>query len=78
MGARSCVEKGSKFEAIQKFKSRFGMHLKKGYAFRVVIHPLKFFLFNITVKSYFKLKGSSYVDPIDSIRRCHEKNTTNL
>lgn len=78
MGARTCVEKGSKFETIQKFKSRFGMNLKKGYAFRVKINPIKFALFSIMVKGYFKLKKSDYLDPIDSIKRCHEKDTTHL
>ena len=78
MGARLCVEQGSKFEAIQKFKSRFGTTLKKGYAFRVIINPIKFKLFTFMVQSYFKLKGSQYIDPIDSIRRCSEQHTSNL
>jgi lipid II:glycine glycyltransferase (peptidoglycan interpeptide bridge formation enzyme) len=78
MGARTCVERGSKFEAIQKFKSTFGMNLKKGYAFRVVIKPIRFTLFSLLVQGYFKLKKSDYLDPIDSIKRCHEKNTPNL
>jgi len=78
MGARLCIEKESKFEAIQKFKSRFGSRLKKGYAFRVIINPLKFKLFTILVSKYFKLKGSQYLDPIDSIRRCNEQHTSNL
>jgi lipid II:glycine glycyltransferase (peptidoglycan interpeptide bridge formation enzyme) len=78
MGARSCVEKGSKFEAIQKFKSRFGRNLKKGYAFHVIIKPIKFILFTRMVTLFLKLKGSEYQDPIDSIKRCHEKNTPNL
>lgn len=78
MGARTCVEKGSKFEAIQKFKSRFGMNLKQGYAFRVIINPIRFMLFSIMVNGYFKLKKSQYLDPIDSIKRCYEKNTTHL
>ena len=77
MGARLCMEQGSKFEAIQKFKSRFGNTLKRGYAFRVIIHPLKFKLFTLLAKSYFKLKGSQYIDPIDSIRRCVEEQHTN-
>jgi len=72
MGARLCVEKGSKFEAIQKFKSRFGTTLKQGYAFRVVINPLKFKLFTLMATLYFKLKKSQYIDPIESIRRCSE------
>lgn len=78
MGARLSVEKGSKFEAIQRFKSRFGKTLKEGYAFRVVIHPLKFRLFNVIVKAYFRLKGSRYQDPIETIRRGNEQHTTNL
>jgi hypothetical protein len=78
MGARVCIEKGSKFEAIQKFKSRFGTNLKKGYAFRVIINPLKFRLFTLMVTAYFKLKGSQYLDPIETIRRCNEQHITNL
>ncbi|WP_187647901.1 lipid II:glycine glycyltransferase FemX [Nitrosophilus labii] len=70
VGARLCVNKGSKFEGIQKFKSRFGAELKKGYTFRIVINPLKFKLFNIVVKTYLGLKGLKYEEPIDSIRKC--------
>ncbi len=77
VGARECVEEGSKYEALQKFKSRFGTTLKMGYAFRVVINPFKYKLFNLTVQSYFKIKKSSYIDPIDSIRRCNEQHTNN-
>jgi lipid II:glycine glycyltransferase (peptidoglycan interpeptide bridge formation enzyme) len=73
VGARPCVEENSKFEALQKFKSRFGTTLRMGYAFRVVINPLKYRLFKLAVQSYFKLKRSSYIDPIDSIRRCNEQ-----
>lgn len=75
VGARLCLEKGSKIEAIQKFKKKFGATLRSGYAFRVVIHPLKFMLFKVMVKGYFILKKSSYVDPIDSIRSCSENNS---
>jgi len=70
VGARFCLEKESKFEALQKFKSRFGTTLKKGYAFRVIINPIKFKLFTFIVKSFFILKGSQYIDPIDSIKEC--------
>jgi len=76
VGARTCIEEGSKYEALQKFKSRFGTTLRQGYAFRVVIKPLKYKLFTLLVQSYFKLKRSSYIDPIDSIRRCHEQQHT--
>ena len=77
VGARFCVEEGSKFEALQKFKSRFGTSIRKGYAFRVIINPIKYKLFNLTVQSYFKLKKSTYIDPIDSIRRCNEQQRIN-
>jgi len=77
VGARSCIEKGSKYEALQKFKSRFGTTLRVGYAFRVIINPFKYKLFNLAVQNYFKLKNSSYIDPIDSIRECNEKQNTN-
>jgi lipid II:glycine glycyltransferase (peptidoglycan interpeptide bridge formation enzyme) len=78
VGARFCLEKASKFEALQKFKSRFGTTLKKGYAFRVVINPIKFKLFTLLVESYFRVKKSQYLDPIDSIRRCSEQRTSNF
>ena len=77
VGARPCIEEGSKYEALQKFKSRFGTTLRMGYAFRVIINPVKYKLFNLSVQSYFKLKGSSYTDPIDSIRRCSEQQHSN-
>lgn len=68
VGARIDVEEGSKYEGIQRFKSRFGADLRKGYAFRVIFSPLKYALFSLAVKLYFRLKGWTYVDPIDQIR----------
>jgi lipid II:glycine glycyltransferase (peptidoglycan interpeptide bridge formation enzyme) len=68
VGARIEVEPGSKYEGIQRFKSRFGAELRKGVAFRVVFSPLKFSLFNLMIRLYFMLKGRRYVDPIDQIR----------
>ncbi len=62
MGARIDVSKGSKFDGIQRFKKRFGAELKQGYAFQVIIKPLKFKFFNILVKIYFKVKGSEFED----------------
>jgi len=70
VGARLCVEKGSKYEGIQRFKSRFGAEIEKGYVFRKVFNPIKFFLFNILVKVYVKLKGLNYIEPINDIRKC--------
>lgn len=68
VGARIDVEEGSKYEGIQRFKSRFGAELRKGLAFRVVFSPAKFALFTLMIKLYFALKGRSYVDPIDQLR----------
>ena len=76
VGARTCTEAKSKFESLQKFKKSFGSTLRKGYAFRVIINDSKHKLFNFTVKSYFLLKRSTYVDPIDSIRKCNEQQRT--
>lgn len=67
VGARLNFPKGSKYEGLQRFKSRFGTTLNTGYAFRVVINPVKFKLFNLISIIYLKMKGYNYIDPIDSI-----------
>lgn len=67
VGARINVEKGSKYEGLQRFKSRFGAELVKGYAFRTIVNPLKFKLFNFISRLYLKIKGYEYIDPIESI-----------
>lgn len=67
VGARIDLEKGSKYEGLDRFKSRFGTTLVQGYAFRTVVNPYKFRLFNIISKLYLKIKGYTYIDPIDSI-----------
>ena len=72
VGARINPPKNSKYEGIQRFKSRFGAELQKGYAFRYVFNPIKFKLFNIASSLYLKSKGYSYVDPIDSVKRGSE------
>ena len=77
VGARLCTEEKSKIESLQRFKKSFGSTLKSGHAFRVIINPYKYKLFNLAVQSYFKLKKSTYIDPIDSIRRCNEQQHTN-
>jgi len=77
VGARLCTEEKSKFESLQKFKKSFGSTLRKGYAFRVIINPIKYTLFTLAVQSYFKLKRSTYSDPIDSIRKCNEQQHSN-
>ena len=45
MGARINVEKGSKYESIQKFKQRFGCELKKGVHWEEQFNPLKYYSF---------------------------------
>jgi hypothetical protein len=69
VGARINLEKGSKYEGLDRFKNRFGTVLVQGYAFRVVVNPLKFKMFNILGGIYLKLRGYNYIDPIDSIKR---------
>ncbi len=66
-GARIDVKPDSKYAAIQQYKARFNPTLKKGYAFKVIINPLKTKLFNYLVKLYSKRKGIHYVDPIDQL-----------
>ena len=77
MGARLCLEKGSKFEGIQRFKSRFGARLKKGYAFIVPINNIKYKLFIFLVKNYFRFKGTFFEEPIVNLRKCDE-NSNNI
>lgn len=67
VGARIHVQPNSKFEGIQRFKSRFGCNLVEGYAFNVIFSPVKFKLFNIAVKLYLKFKGIKYCDPIEQL-----------
>lgn len=77
VGARICFEKDSKFASLQTFKKSFGAKVKEGYAFRVILRPMKYQLFKLLVNLYFKSKNSSYTDPIDSIRSCVEQQHTN-
>ena len=49
VGARISPEKGSKLEGIQRFKSRFGPTLKRGYLWKKNINPLKTNLYNFLV-----------------------------
>jgi hypothetical protein len=68
VGARINVKKGSKYEKIQRFKLKFDVHLREGFAFRTIINPKKFYLFNMISTLYLKLKGYAYVDPIEQIK----------
>lgn len=67
VGARIKVEEGSKYEGIQRFKSRFGARLVQGYAFRTIIHPVRFKAFNILTALYLRFRGYDYRDPIDQL-----------
>ncbi|MFA8434739.1 MAG: GNAT family N-acetyltransferase [Marinifilaceae bacterium] len=74
VGARINVQKGSKYEGIQRFKIRFGAKTHKGYTFRVVIRPLKFLLFKLSTKVYGIITGNKYHDVIDQVKK--EVNTS--
>ncbi len=45
VGARINPEEGSKYEGIQRFKSRFGGELKRGYLWKMPINKVKYKLF---------------------------------
>jgi hypothetical protein len=45
VGARIDPEKGSKQEALNSFKRRFGANLKQGYMWKYSLHPLKYRLY---------------------------------
>ena len=72
MGARLNVEKGSKLEGIQRFKSRFGGELKEGYLWKYEYKPLKIKLIDIIQKIRYKLQGRVYLgDAIEQeSKRC--------
>jgi len=74
MGARPNVEKGSKLEGIQRFKSRFGGELKEGYLWKYELNPLKTSLINSIQKIRFKLKSKTYLgDAIEQeLARCQK------
>lgn len=74
MGARIGVEKGSKIEGIQRFKSRFGGELEKGYLWKYIYSQPKMKLMESIQKIRFQLKGQKYLgDAIDQERlRCQK------
>lgn len=79
VGARLVYEAGSKYEGIQRFKSRFASNLKKGYTFRYVVSPFKFWLFNKAVSIYCALKKIQYKDTIDeTLKLMWDKNNENI
>ena len=50
VGARIDPEKGSKQEAINSFKKRFGAELKQGYMWKYSLHPLKYRLYCLAAR----------------------------
>lgn len=69
VGARLEPKKGSKLEGIQRFKSRFGATMKKGYLWKYPIKPLKYKLFELLKKINAKIKNRPYIgDIIDQER----------
>jgi len=60
MGARIHVEENSKFEGIQRFRSRFGGKLVQGHTFRMILKPVKHLLFDAAVRAYYKLNRADY------------------
>ena len=73
VGTRLNIKKGSKQEGIDRFKRKFNPQLKKGFAFRTIIRPYKFYMYLIASNLYFRLKGIKYNDPITEIL-AEEKN----
>ncbi len=66
-GARINVKPGSKYASIQQYKERFRPTLEEGYAFKVILNPVKTKLFHLLVGLYAKKHGQKYVDPIDQL-----------
>ena len=64
IGAIPDIVEGTKEAGIQKFKKEFGSKLKEGYQFRVIINPVKYFLFDLCLKVSFLKKGIKYLDPV--------------
>ena len=64
VGIRPTVEKGSKYEGLKRFKTRFGGTVKVGYLAKADLNPFKAFLF----KSILTLKNRSIPkDIIDKV-----------
>jgi lipid II:glycine glycyltransferase (peptidoglycan interpeptide bridge formation enzyme) len=50
VGARIDPEKGSKQEALNSFKRRFGATLEQGYMWKYSLHPLKYRLYGLAAR----------------------------
>lgn len=51
VGVRINPEKGSKQEGLMQFKQRFGGQLNQGYMWKYALHPLKFALYSLAVRT---------------------------
>jgi hypothetical protein len=60
VGARINPAKGSKYEGIQNFKSRFGGVLEQGYIFKSITNRFKYRLYTKLFAIYFWIKGDKY------------------
>ena len=69
LGAVPDIIEDAKESGIQKFKREFGADIKEGYQFTVIFKPIKYFLFNFTLKMHLLSKGVKYVDPVERDRR---------
>jgi len=69
VGTRLYELKDSKFSGINRFKKGYNPKIESGYAFKYIINPIKYWLFNLLTKSYLLLKGYSYEEPISQIKR---------
>ena len=64
VGARIIYEEGSKYEGIQRFKSRFSSKMLEGFSFNYILNPFKYKLFMLLVKTYGLFSGFKYTDTI--------------
>jgi hypothetical protein len=71
-GCRLSDVKGTKQQGMQEFKLRFGAKIKKGFLWKMDIHPFYCYLYDTLMSIQLKLKGQkSSIDVID-----YEKNRT--
>lgn len=70
VGARISPEKGSKIEGIQRFKERFGGHMKKGYLWKYPSNKFMYRCFYLIANLNAKIRKLEYIgDIIDQERR---------
>lgn len=70
VGARINPDTGSKYEGIQRFKSRFGGELKEAYLWKYIFNTSKYKLYHFLI--WLKSKGTFKGDVIDQVRLSNE------